>query len=131
MPKGNRSPWTKDVVTHVEPQNLFEEEARSTSTSRPSQSEPGRDKTKPMKDNRMLVETTQGKKVLSSDARLHSEKIKLRKQQNVDVEDENPDEVVDPELVLLEKERRILLEKVRRKQEIARLQRELDGSLDE
>lgn len=92
---------------------------------RPTQSETLSQRKRPKGRYRTLVETSKGKRVLSSDARMHLEK--LQRQKKKDEEDgTNPEglDEVDEELKMLEKERRILAEKIKRKNEIMRLQKE-------
>lgn len=74
----------------------------------------------------MLVETSKGKKVLSSDARLHLEKLQLNKAKREERLKPQTYLEGEKELFLLEEERRILAEKIKKKEEILRLQRELD-----
>lgn len=73
------TPVTKDVAsvkrasqratTVIQPQVLFHQPKQVISELRPSMSEPIGRKKRHKGDNRTLVETTKGKKVLSSDAR--------------------------------------------------------------
>ncbi|KAL8110540.1 hypothetical protein AgCh_026314 [Apium graveolens] len=83
-------------------------------------------KRKFVSDQRFRVHTSKGKKVLSSDIRLHLEKKERLNDQN----QENPEEPEEPfdsdeELELLERETRRLQAKLERKREIHRLRREL------
>ncbi|KAL8155745.1 hypothetical protein AgCh_000956 [Apium graveolens] len=80
-------------------------------------------KRKTISDQRFRVQTSKGKKVLSSDIRLHSEKKERLKAQN----QENPEDPLDSdeELEFLEHEARRLQAKLERKREIHRLRREL------
>lgn len=59
-------------------------------------------------DNRTKVATKEGKQVLSSDVRLHLEKLKARKRTIEVVQTTSREEDEDEELEKLEKERRIL-----------------------
>ncbi|KAL8098061.1 hypothetical protein AgCh_030993 [Apium graveolens] len=80
-------------------------------------------KRKTMSDQRFRVQTSKGKKVLSSDMRLHLEKKERLKAQN----QENPEDSLDSdeELEFLEHEAQRLQAKLERKREIHRLRREL------
>lgn len=76
----------KDARKHVahnvevEPKAFFQSDAHTNSSERQTQSEPPHRRKKPRKDDRMLAETAQGKKVLSSEAQLHLEKNRDEKQ---------------------------------------------------
>lgn len=128
------TPKTKEIVTtkkstknkaNISPQNLFIEDGDTNSGGGPSQSAPTARRSKPRKEDRTLVLTSQGKKVLSSDACLHLEKIKLQKKVAMTEIISKMNEV-ENELKMLDKERRILAEKIKQKREILRLQKELE-----
>lgn len=111
---------------NISPQALFVEECDTNSGEKPTQSAPVSRRSNLKKDNRTLVLTPQGKKVLSSDARLHLEKIKSKNKapETNDVPEARYE--VNEELLRLDKERRILAEKVKQKKEIPRLQKEIE-----
>lgn len=80
---------------------------------RPSMSEPIGHKRRPKGDDKTLVETANGKKVLSSDAHLHLEKLQLRKKAKAEEKLKLHSRIDnEKELQLLEEERRILPEKI-------------------
>lgn len=107
------------------PQKLFHGGDELNKTERPSRSDPGGVQHGPIKDTRTRVLTPQGKQVLTSDTRLHQEKIKHENKAPDKQATVNNDVNVADELRRLDSERRMLIEKVKQKKEIARLQKEL------
>lgn len=111
----------------VQPKALFHQQKEIVSDVRPYMSEPIGRKRRPRGDDRTLVEMAKGKKVLSSDARLHLKKLQLRNKtkmkENLKLRSGIDNE---KELQLLQEERRILAKKIKKKREILRLQRELE-----
>ena len=111
----------------VHPRRLFNEETGEEDVRHkgPANSEPGKRKYKPRGDDRTTVLTASGKQVLSSDARLHLEKVKaLRKRKDVLKNIRNPLED-EEEVARLEYERQLLDAKLAKIKEIRRLQAEL------
>lgn len=72
---------TKDKI-HVQPLVLFPEEESPVLKQHPAHSDPLSQGKRPKSHEKTLVEIATGKKVLSSDVRLHLEK--LQRQQKVD-----------------------------------------------
>lgn len=124
-----------------QPQIVLQQEEGTTSGERSTQLDPLNQKKRPKGRDRALMETATGKKVLSSDIRLHLEKLKRQRNENeekeinlqeLDEQSEDPltsttpdtEEVdnEDEELQVLERELRLLVEKIRRKRENMRLQ---------
>lgn len=64
-----------------------------------------------------MVDIAQGKKLLSSNVRLHLEKIKLRQKPIIEEQSHLEEGGIDRELWQLDTERRVLAEKVRHKRE--------------
>lgn len=91
----------------------------------PAVSDPRSGKHGPRVDNRTKVVTVEGEHVLSSDVRLHLDKLKVRKT-NLEAAQLVPRAAEeDEELEAFEKERRILERKLEKQKEIKRLQLEL------
>ena len=108
-----------------EPKQLFYETPPKLGVQSPARSDPTGHRRRSKKENRTLVKTAQGKSVLSSDIRLHLEKVKAQTQQAQEEEQRDLIET-DGELARLDKERRVLQAKVRQRKEIQRLQLELE-----
>ncbi|XP_017224785.1 uncharacterized protein LOC108201008 [Daucus carota subsp. sativus] len=106
---------------------LFASDASDSSGDRPVSSDPTGRKKSRRKEHRTLVETPQGKQVLSSDARLHLEKLK-RKRQALETVNEEVNADLLAEVEALDKQRQLLELKVRQKEEIMRLQERLGVS---
>ena len=106
---------------------LFTSEASDSSGDRPVSSDPTGRKKHRRKEHRTLVETPQGKRVLSSDARLHLERLKRQRQPLGTVEEEVNAEL-QAEVEALDKQRQLLELKVQQKEEIIRLQERLGVS---
>lgn len=105
---------------------LFLEEESPIVKQRPAYSDPLSQGKRSKDRDRTLIETSTGKKVLSSDIRLHLEKIQLQQKEEEEKKVKKQDiGVVDDELRTLETERKLLAEKIRKKKEILRLQCEL------
>lgn len=110
----------------LQPQILFPEEGSSVVKQRPAHSDPLSQGKWPKGRTKTLVETATGKRVLSSDVRLHLEK--LQRQQKEDEEKDKRKQIVttvNDELRSLDLERQLLAEKIKKKKEILRLQKEL------
>ena len=114
----------KSVRECVVPRRLFGGEPSPFTTQSPTRSEPEGRRRRPKKEERTLVKTAQGRSVLTSDIRLHLEKVKA--QQNPREQRRMSSTEMDDELARLDKERRILEAKVRQRKTIHRLQEELD-----
>ena len=108
-----------------EPKQLFYETPLKPGVQSPARSDPTGHRMRSKKENRTMVKTAQGKSVLSSDIRLHLEKVKAQTQQAQEEEQRDLIET-DDELARLDKERRVLQAKVRQRKEIQRLQQELE-----
>ena len=106
---------------------LFVSDASDSSGDRPVSSDPTGRKKSHRQEHRTLVETPQGKKVLSSDACLHLEKLK-RKRQVLDTVTEEVNADLMAEVEALDKRRQLLELKVQQKEEIMRLQERLGVS---
>lgn len=120
---------SRAVSNFVNPQAMFHEDGDISSGERPTRSEPVFAKRRCKKENKTVVLTPQGKKVLSCDVRLHPERIKQRRR----VSDEKElsrayfekDAEEDEELHHLDRERKLLAEKIKKRKEIMKLQKEL------
>ena len=110
----NQVPKTREVFVNQErktraykfgPKKLFENEGGGESRGGPAHSDPTGGRGKRYRRARTLVETPQGKRVLSSDARLHLEKLKA-KRQAIENRDQLNREAIKSELDALDRERR-------------------------
>lgn len=107
------------------PRKLFHGDDGPNKSEGPSRSDPKGEQRESVKDTRTRVLTPQGNQLLMSDARLHLEKIKLKNKAQDEQTTTNNEVKVDDELRRLDLERKMLIEKVKQKNEIARLQKEL------
>lgn len=118
-----------DLGSNLQPKRLlFGEASPEGSVAAPAYSDPigGGRKRGP----RQTVLTPQGKHVLTSDARLHLERIKALKQHQERVKAHEAVNLED-ELQALDTKRRLLAAKVRQQREIARLEAEIGNASQE
>lgn len=121
-------PGVQKKARNLQPTRLcHHQEAVTPTTHRPANSEPSGRKRRPRGDERTTVPTASGKLVLSSDARLHLEKVK-RKAIFKESQGRDLGAKPDSELLRLERERQLLEQKITHKREIHHLQLELHHS---
>ncbi|KAL8148796.1 hypothetical protein AgCh_005966 [Apium graveolens] len=116
------APTTKDVKSVskkpdlklkmvIQPQTLLFDQPDTISAERPTQSDPVNRKKRPKGREKVLIEASTGQKVLSSDMRLHLNKKQREKSVSNDEKIEVPLEQGDEELLMLEREHRLISEK--------------------
>ena len=135
----NQVPKTREVFVNQErktrahklgPKKLFENEGGGESRGGPAYSDPTGGRGKRYHRARTLVETSQGRRLLSCDARLHLEKLKAKRQAIENREQLNL-EAIKGELDALDRERKWIEFQARQRFEAEKWEEEFVRKKDE